>query len=143
MAGKKKPAKMGHHKVKDEAEQIASHIAMVAGTHRVSKNVTGRTDCGRRLNEGEVPRWRYGHERDVKCQYCLERVHYTTVLEPEVPPVFPEEWYADGFEVDGHRANDGDDVPIMCYECGENWPCRTVVSTLPVLDMEAFEEATT
>lgn len=27
---------------------------------------------------------------------------------------------------DLHHENDGDDVPVLCYECGGVWPCDTV-----------------
>lgn len=66
----KKQAKTAHGKSKQSHEQVGSKLIMVAGTHKISKNWTGRTDCDQRVNEGDVPGWRYGHAEDVTCETC-------------------------------------------------------------------------
>ena len=123
--GVKKQAKLAHKSKKvDAEEQAASRLVMLSGDHRVSKNVTGRTDCGER-----VVGWRYGGKEDVKCWGCLTPDERVPLI--EVPPDFPV--------VGKHHANDGESIPILCYECGEEWPCPVVVAAIPILDVGEFE----
>lgn len=68
MAGKvKKKAKMGHDKIKAKDEVSAGSLVMISGGHRISKNISGRTDCGMRVNG-----WHYGSKEDVSCSPCSE-----------------------------------------------------------------------
>lgn len=133
MSKVQKRAKVAHNKKVTVEETAASNLVMVTGQgHRVSSMAQIEADCGR-------PRigWRYGSLKDVTCKNCLEGSRYDDIV---VPPTFPEEWYADGFDFEGHHANDSDNVPILCYLDGEEWPCNAVLGTLPRLDMEAFEK---
>ena len=51
----------------DEGAPVGSVFTMLTGRgHRVSRSVTGRADCGERM-EG----WRYGEKSDVTCTDCL------------------------------------------------------------------------
>lgn len=127
-----KKAKSAHAKNRSGASESAeSKLTMVTGVGcKVSTSMQLTADCGR-------PRvgWRYASADDVTCQNCVDGIHFSDQVQ-QVPPTFPDEWYEDGFEVEGHHANDGDDVPILCFECGQNWPCGTVLGTLPVLNIE-------
>lgn len=134
MAKDRRNAKTAYTKAK-AAELAVSKLVIITGKgHRVSKSIQLSADCGvRRVG------WHYGETNDVTCEHCLDGSRYDDII---VPPTFPEEWYADGFELDGHRANDGDDVPILCYECGDVYPCSVILGTLPVLKVDEFERGT-
>ena len=87
---KKKAAKIALKK-KAEVEAAASRLVMIAGIHRVSRNVTGRTDCGLRVNDAEnggAVGWSYGTKEDVSCEYCLEGSLYGSII---VPPPLPDD----------------------------------------------------
>jgi len=77
-----KAAKLAHKK-KIAPDAAVSKLVMITGKgHRVTKNVTGRADCGARMTG-----WRYGTIGDVTCWGCLtpeERDARTP--EFEVPP---------------------------------------------------------
>jgi hypothetical protein len=68
MAGKRKPAKMGHNKSKGiDHDTAASKLIMITGKHRISKSVSPFTACGQRRAIG----WHYGIQEDVRCPDCI------------------------------------------------------------------------
>jgi hypothetical protein len=120
----KKKAKTAEKKRAQPDELAASALVMITGNgHKVAHTIDTKAICGE-------PRigWRYGSDRDVTCQHCKDGTKPEDITLSTVPPTFPV--------VGNHRANDGDDVPILCYECGEEYPCPTILAELPELKLE-------
>ena len=66
MANKEKGhAKIAHRAKPSSGEVAAGAFVMVSDGHRISRAVTGLTDCGEHFTG-----WRYGTKADVLCGRC-------------------------------------------------------------------------
>lgn len=72
MSKETKQAKLAlKSKKKANVEQVSAFM-MISDGHRVSRNATGKTDCGEYMTG-----WRYGTVSDITCKYveCINGIN--------------------------------------------------------------------